>query len=334
MDAPDVKPTATVRPRKPAGCRDLRLGPDRPVADLLRRHQAAGVGDVKGRPGCRADPREIAGIAAVVAADHDHRSSGVLAQQRDDGVLAVLRRAADGVERLEARRRARRRRSGRASPLRTSRSISSDSDISIVVWLARPMRCRSRSGSKPGETALPNRSRNASRSPPANVVADDRRFAVVEDHEVVAAVLDGLRGGGLRLLVPDLAVDDRREAAFRVAPDVLPDVQHRSAGRVDERAAAAIELLEHRDRDAERRQDHDVVGDRAARSTPGSSLRKRMPIARSFSLTCGLWMISPVRNTRRSGNRAPRLVGVVDGAIDAVAEAELAGQMDRQAARR
>ena len=29
-----------------------------------------------------------------------------------------------------------------------------------------------------------------------------------------------------------------------------------------------------------------------------------IPMARSFSLTCGLWMISPVRNTRRSGKRS------------------------------
>ena len=58
-----------------------------------------------------------------------------------------------------------------------------------------------------------------------------------------------------------------------------------------------------------------------------------MPAARSRSLTCGLWMISPVRKTLRAGNRAARLVGVVDGAVDAVAEAELARQMEVQTAR-
>ena len=57
-----------------------------------------------------------------------------------------------------------------------------------------------------------------------------------------------------------------------------------------------------------------------------------MPWARSRSLTCGLWMISPVRNTRRSGKPAPRLVRVVDGPVDAVAEAEFAGEMDGQPA--
>ena len=33
------------------------------------------------------------------------------------------------------------------------------------------------------------------------------------------------------------------------------------------------------------------------------SERNRMPAARSRSLTCGLWMISPVRNTLRVGKR-------------------------------
>ena len=40
-------------------------------------------------------------------------------------------------------------------------------------------------------------------------------------------------------------------------------------------------------------------------------------------------MISPVRKTWRSG-KAWRLIGVVDGAIDAVAEAELAREMHHE----
>ena len=58
-----------------------------------------------------------------------------------------------------------------------------------------------------------------------------------------------------------------------------------------------------------------------------------MPIDRSFSLTCGLWMISPVRKTLRSGNALARLVRVVDGAVDAVAESEFAREVHRQPSR-
>ena len=59
-----------------------------------------------------------------------------------------------------------------------------------------------------------------------------------------------------------------------------------------------------------------------------------MPLARSFPLTCGLWMISPVRKTLLVGELPPRLIGVVDRPVDAVAEAELPGQVHRQAAGR
>ena len=41
-------------------------------------------------------------------------------------------------------------------------------------------------------------------------------------------------------------------------------------------------------------------------------------------------MISPVRKIRRSGNFSRRLVGVVDRALDAVAEAELGREAERQ----
>ena len=86
------------------------------------------------------------------------------------------------------------------------------------------------------------------------------------------------------------------------------------------------------DRDAERRQDDDVVGAEPVGRVRRGRERNRMPAPRSRSLTCGLWMISPVRKTLRPGNRATRLVGVVDGAIDAVAEAELAREVHGQPA--
>ena len=81
----------------------------------------------------RADPREIAGIAAVVAAHDQHQIERLLVEQRDDGVLALLRGAADRVEGAEVLRRAPPRRSDRAIAAPNISPISSDSDISIVV---------------------------------------------------------------------------------------------------------------------------------------------------------------------------------------------------------
>jgi hypothetical protein len=56
-----------------------------------------------------------------------------------------------------------------------------------------------------------------------------------------------------------------------------------------------------------------------------------MPCARSCSLTCGLWMISPVSSTG-VGKPLARLIGVVDGAVDAVAEPELPREVNGQPA--
>ena len=109
----------------------------------------------------------------------------------------------------------------------------------------------------------------------------------------------------LGLFVVVLAVDHRREAVARVALDALPDVQHRPAGRVDDHAADGAQALEIPHRHAERRDDHHVVRADARRSrTLRSAARWRnvTPIAASFALTCGLWMISPTRKRRRSGN--------------------------------
>ena len=49
---------------------------------------------------------------------------------------------------------------------------------------------------------------------------------------------------------------------------------------------------------------------------------------RSFALTCGLWMISPTSSEPAIGKLPPRLIGVLDRALDAVAEAELLREPD------
>ena len=131
----------------------------------------------------------------------------------------------------------------------------------------------------------------------ADVIAHRVCFAAVQHHQVPAVrILKGLRGRGLRLLVMHLSVNDGREAVLRVAPDVLPDVQDRPAGGVHQGAPLSLELLAATATVTPNAgQDHHVARGRdAPRSSPGSE-RNRMPSDRNLSLTCGLWMISPVR---------------------------------------
>ena len=90
--------------------------------------------------------------------------------------------------------------------------------------------------------------------------------------------------------------------------------------------AKALEIV---DRDAERRQDHDVLGPHAAEieSPSGAARESSTPISRSFAFTCGLWMISPARNMA-VGKLLPGLVGVLDRPLDPVAEPEFPGESD------
>ena len=114
------------------------------------RHQALRLGDVERPHALRADPRQVAGVAAVVAAHDQHQVERLLVEQRDDRVLPLLRGAADRVERAEMRGRAPPRRSGRASPRGTSpRSPATPTSASSSGWRTRPARDRP-SGSNPG----------------------------------------------------------------------------------------------------------------------------------------------------------------------------------------
>ena len=199
-----------------------------------------------------------------------------------------------------------RRRSGRASPARNISPISSDSELSIVVWLAQPTRCRWMSGSKPGETACSNCRRNAvAVAAVADVVADQSRPRRGRARRGSApppacSACDAVARVSSCQYLPWMTDVN---AVVGVALHVLPDVEHRAAGRVDERAAAADEILEQLHGGAERRQDHDVVGRQARRAIRPGRSGSGCPGRAAALLTCGLWMISPVRKTCRSGNR-------------------------------
>ena len=130
--------------------------------------------------------------------------------------------------------------------------------------------------------------------------------------------------------MPHLAVYDRRVSALCVTAHVLPHVQHRAAGGVDERAPAALELLKHRHRHAKCRKNHDVVGlealDRPRRIAEEAH-------AHGPQLIVDVGVVDDFAGQIDRPIRKPpaRLVGVVHGAIDPVTEAEFARQMDREA---
>ena len=121
------------------------------------------------------------------------------------------------------------------------------------------------------------------------------------------------------------------EPFARVSDDVLPDVQDRAARGVDERAALGRELRHVGDGHAKRRQDHDVVWPERRRAFAG--IRQEADPCRAQPIV-DVRVVDDLAGQKdvAAGEAAPRLVGVVDGAIDAVAEAELAREVDGQPA--
>ena len=200
--------SAASRGSSTRSCRPPAYGesPPRTPGPRDRRCERWAAGRRRFSPGCR----------YYCCYSRPGRSSGRASapQERDDGVLPVLRRAADRVEGAEAARRARRPHTGRASRSRNISPISSDSELSIVVWFAQPTRCEMQIGIESGRDRVPKVRRNclAAAAGP-DVVAGQRRPRPVEDDQVVTvAGLLCLRRRGPRLLVPVLAVNDRREA--------------------------------------------------------------------------------------------------------------------------
>jgi hypothetical protein len=131
--------------------------------------------------------------------------------------------------------------------------------------------------------------------------------------------------------VLDFAVNDRREAVLRVADDVLPDVQDGAAGGIDQRAALVHEPGHVADRDTERGQNDHVV----APQRVGALARVREePDAGRAKPVVDVGIVDDFAGQKDVLPReaAPRLIRIVDGTVHAVAEAELAGEVDREPA--
>ena len=139
---------------------------------------------------------------------------------------------------------------------------------------------------------------------------------------------------GLGLLVVVLAVDHRGEAVAGVALDPLPDIEHRAAGGVDHDAANVAQSLEVAHRDAEGRDDDDVVGgDGGKIELAVDAVQKDDAHPRQVRVHMRIVDDLADQEQPPIGKLRARLVGVVHGAVDAVAEAEFLGETKGQPAR-
>ena len=312
VDAPEVRPTdtgpvATAATRPPSTSAFAPTGRCRISSGDT---QAVGVGDVIGRPRRGADPRQVRGVAAVVAADDDHQvdrlgraSSATTASCRSCVALQMVSNALIAARELGVAVAVAHRARGTSRRSRATRSSASSSG-----W-RRPMRCEVAFGIEAGRGRVAERARRNALAVAAARGCSRRPTAASAsvEHDQIAAA------GTARACDAVACVSSCQTLPWMIDGEA---VLARSGGRSSRRSAPSrrscrpacsrvrSSCCQHRDGDAERRQDHDVVGGRAGRRARRRRSGSGCPCARSLSLTCGLWMISPVRNTVRSGKRS------------------------------
>src|SRR5438128_1813176 len=173
------------------------------------------------------------------------------------------------------------------------------------------------------------------RPPSLDVLADLPRLCHVPDHQVLPArILGHLARGRLGLLVVGLAVDHGREAVPCVGIDALPHVQHRAAGRIHEDTADRTQPLEVLHRYAERREDHHVVRGHGPEVEVALGPAQQNLHAHAGELGVHVGVVDDLPDEKDALGRelGAGLVRVLDRAVDAVAEAELPGQLEREVA--
>ncbi len=204
----------------------------------------------------------------------------------------------------------------------------------MVVWLARPMRCRCRSGSKPGLAASENRavSSAAGTLPRMNSQTSVGFVEIAHAQVLAAGVGHRLRRGGARFLVVVLAVDDHGVAVAGVVMDLLPDVEDAAAGGVDQHALLRLEVLELGHADAEGRHDHDIAGGDVAKARHRVARVVENFDAHVAQALVDVGVVDDFAGQEHAavGKLPAGLVGVVHRAVDAVAKPEFPGELEVQ----
>ena len=170
----------------------------------------------------------------------------------------------------------------------------------------------------------------------ADVVADEIGVIEREDDEVMAlALVDGATRGRARLLVRGLAVDDARHVFGGVLLHAFPDAHHVAARRVHDLNAAFFQPRERGHAGAECGDDHDVLRADVVHVCLALAVQN-IHHAHVGDLPVHLGVVDDFAEDEDALVRKnfPRRVREIDGALDAVAEAELLREMHGHAVHR
>jgi hypothetical protein len=127
----------------------------------------------------------------------------------------------------------------------------------------------------------------------------------------------------------DLAVNHRREAGRRIVANVLPDVEDRPTGRIDQSASSLVEVGQVLDGDAKRWENDNVGRFNLVDRAPRIAEKADAGLAQT---AIDLWVVDDLTREKYSSVRKPlpSLIGVVDGAVHAIAKPEFLGEVDHQ----
>ncbi len=294
------------------------------VDDLFEGFETAGVADEERGELLFCDFDEVGGIGAVVAADDEHEVHGVV-EHVEERVLAFLSGSADGVEDEEIVSGAVAGFDGGAETALDFLGFAfehgglvGDPDAEEVGIGVEAVADASGEACEEGVAV----------AEASDVLGDGVAVVEGEDDEVVAAagVAEGARGGGAGFLVGGFAVDDGREVAFGVVADPAPDGHDIAAGGVDGGAAAFCDLLHDGGFSAEGWDDDDIVWVEGFEFVVGWPAGEEADV-HFAELAIDLRVVDDFAEEEEiaAGEDLACGVGEVDGAFDAVAEAELFG---------
>jgi hypothetical protein len=160
-----------------------------------------------------------------------------------------------------------------------------------------------------------------------------RFLQVPDDDEVASGLAAGPGGGGPGLLVRVLAVDEGGVAGAGEALDVLPDVEHGATGGIHQHHLPRPQRLHVAEGDAEGGEEDDVVGEEVLHRHPVPAVQEPDPHLGQAPVDAGVVDDLAGDEDPALGELLPRLVGVLDRPVHAVAEPELAGQAEGERAR-
>ena len=290
--------------------------------------EAVGSADEEGGELLFADFDEVGGVGAVVTADDEEDVEGLL-EEFEEGVLALLGGTADGVEDLEVGGADRGAVAIEDGLLEAALDflgfgfehggLVGDADATEMEVGVKALR----------EAAFEAGQEGSAVTAVADVVADGFDIGEGEDDEVVAVFLvaKGTGGGGAGFLVGGFAVDDGGETVAGIGANAFPDAHDVAASGVDHGAAALLDEFHEASFGAEGGDDDDVF--RGQRGDLGEVLFDgNADDAFFIELAIDLGVVDNFAEQEDAivGEDAAGGVGEVDGAFDAVAEAEVTGE--------